>query len=452
MIPRRHRVLGAMIAAFATAYALVGLFKHWHFDSSAYDLGIFDQVIWQLSRFEAPISSIKGFNIFGDHFHPIIALLAPIYWIAPRVEALIVAQSVLLALSILPVFAFARRRLSGGRSYAIAVVYGLFWGIQRTAWFDFHELAFAPLLIGIAINALDTQRWRVLWLACGALCLVKEDMIPLVAGIGGWMFLFSDRRQGLYLGVASLVLFPLVLLIVIPWFGGAPWAYGSVFARFLTAPWMAPILVTTPPEKMMTVVLWLAPFMFLPLGSRWSLLAVVVALERLGSDAPDHWGHGGHYSAPFAPILAAAAADTLARIQSAVDGARHRRWLVPALLTLMVVASATLPGHQPVLRLFAAKHYRERPHLPTARDALALIPPAASVVAHNPIVPHLSHRDRVYMLEDRAPAADFVIAASSQLSPWPASRAEDVERWVEARRQAGYQEIFAKDGWVVLKK
>jgi uncharacterized membrane protein len=121
--------LGGLVVAFAAAYALVGLFKHWHFDSSAYDLGIFDQVIWRLSRFDAPTSSLKGgLNIFGDHFHPIIALLAPVYWIAPRVEALIVAQSVLLAASIVPVFAFARRRLPAGQSVAIAIVYALFLG------------------------------------------------------------------------------------------------------------------------------------------------------------------------------------------------------------------------------------------------------------------------------------------------------------------------------------
>jgi len=445
--------LGGLVVAFAAAYALVGLFKHWHFDSSAYDLGIFDQVIWRLSRFDAPTSSLKGgLNIFGDHFHPIIALLAPVYWIAPRVEALIVAQSVLLAASIVPVFAFARRRLPAGQSFAIAIVYALFWGIQRTAWFDFHELAFAPLLIGIALNAIDLRRWRVLWLACAALCLVKEDMIPLVAGIGAWIFLFVDRRQGLMLAAASLILFPIVMLIVIPGFGHGVWNYGAAFARLRADPWLAPIIATTPPQKLFTVILWLVPFMFLPLGSRWSLLAVVVALERLLSDSPTHWGSGAHYSAPLAPILAAGAADTLSRIRTAVENAKGRRWVVPALLTLMVVASATLPGHQPVMRLFAAKHYRDVPDRAAAAEALAQIPRDASVVAQAAIVPHLSHRDRIYMLEDGAPEADFVIAASSRVSPWPASSPEVVDAWLEQRRQAGYREIFTKDGWVVLRR
>jgi uncharacterized membrane protein len=452
-VSRRQQFgLGALVASFATAYALIGLFRHWHFDSSAYDLGIFDQVIWRLSRFDAPTSSLRGgINIFGDHFHPVIALLAPVYWIAPRVESLIVAQSVLLALSIVPVFAFAERRLPLGQSTVVAIVYALFWGIQRTAWFDFHELAFAPLLIGIALNAIDLRRWRLLWLTCTALCLVKEDMIPLVAGIGGWIFLFVDRRQGLLLVAGSLLMFVLVMVVVIPGFGHGNWNYSSAFAGLRAQPWKAPIIAVTPPEKLRTVVLWLAPFMFLPLGSRWSLMALVVGLERLLSDSPTHWGSGAHYSAPLAPILAAGAADTLSRIQTGVQIAGHRTKIVRMLLALMVAASATLPGHQPVLRLFAAKHYRERPDRAAAREALAQIPPDASVVAQAAIVPHLAHRDRIYVLEDAAPDADFVIA-SARVSPWPASNREAVEAWVAQRRRAGFREIFAKDGWVVLKR
>jgi uncharacterized membrane protein len=191
--------------------------------------------------------------------------------------------------------------------------------------------------------------------------------------------------------------------------------------------------------------------MFLPLGSRWSLLAAVVGLERLLSDAPTHWAYVTHYSAPLAPILAAGTADTLSRIQRARVSVGPRQWIAPALLTLMIVASATLPGHQPVLRLFAAKHYRDIPDRAAATEALAQIPPDASVVAQAAIVPHLAHRDRIYLLEDGAPDADFVIA-SAQLSPWPASDTEAIDNWLEQLRQAGYREVFAKDGWIVLRR
>src|SRR5688572_12244028 len=152
--------MGALVCTFACVYALPGVFRHRHFDSS-YDLAIFDQVVWHLSRFELPASSIRGYsNILGDHFHPIIALFVPFYWIAPAAESLIVAQGVFLAASIVPVFLFLRQRFTLPLAVALSVAYGFFWGLQRSANYDVHELAFAPLIIAAAIYALDRRKWR----------------------------------------------------------------------------------------------------------------------------------------------------------------------------------------------------------------------------------------------------------------------------------------------------
>ena len=63
-----------MVIPTSLAYIAVGLFKHWHFDTN-YDLGIFDQAVWHMSRFEASASSISGHsNILGDYFYPILFL------------------------------------------------------------------------------------------------------------------------------------------------------------------------------------------------------------------------------------------------------------------------------------------------------------------------------------------------------------------------------------------
>src|SRR3954464_3069342 len=187
----------AIVIAFALSYATYGLLRHWHFDSGAYDMGIFDQVVWHLSRFEAPASTVRGYsNILGDHFSPILALLAPLYWIAPAPETLIVAQAALLALSIIPVFIYARKRLPRGPAYAVSVAYGLFWGMQRTATFDFHEFAFAPLVVAVAILAIDDERWARFWLMAMALIAIKEDLIPLIGGFGLLLLLRRQVRQG----------------------------------------------------------------------------------------------------------------------------------------------------------------------------------------------------------------------------------------------------------------
>jgi uncharacterized membrane protein len=198
VVNRTERLAVTVIAVvFSSVYALCGLFRHWRFGSSAYDLGIFDQAIWHLSRLEAPASTISGFNnILGDHFYPIIAVFTPLYWIAPRPETLILAQAALLAASIVPVFLFARQRLPFGPAATVTVAYGFYWGIQRAAEFDVHEMAFAPLAIASAILAMDQRRWSVFWIAVATLGLIKEDLIPLIGGFGIYLILVGEWRRG----------------------------------------------------------------------------------------------------------------------------------------------------------------------------------------------------------------------------------------------------------------
>ena len=71
---------------FLVGLGLVGLFysglvllRHYSFETHAHDLAIFDQAVWHYSRWEAPFSSIKGFNVLGDHFTPILSLAGPFY-------------------------------------------------------------------------------------------------------------------------------------------------------------------------------------------------------------------------------------------------------------------------------------------------------------------------------------------------------------------------------------
>ena len=75
----------------------------------------------------------------------------PLFWLVPAAETLIVAQAILLAASVVPVFLFARDRLPYGPALSLSAAYGLFWGLQQTAIFDVHEMAFAPLAVGLAL-------------------------------------------------------------------------------------------------------------------------------------------------------------------------------------------------------------------------------------------------------------------------------------------------------------
>lgn len=447
----RSLLVPALLAAAACLYSLPGLVAHWRFGSN-YDLAIFDQAVWHLSRFEAPASTIHGLNVLGDHFSPILALAAPLYWLAPAPETLIVLQGCLFAASLLPVLAFLRRRLDEKHAVALCIAYLLFWGLQRAAAFDFHELAFAPLFIALAVLAADTRRYRLLWFASAALVLVKEDLLPFLAVLGIFVAARGDRRHGVALTAASLAAFAVIVGLVVPAFNeGGVYRYGGTFREVLARPWMLPLTLMTPGIKALTVLMWLAPFAFLPLASPIALLAVPIAVTRLLSANPLHWGPSFHYSAPLAPILAMAAGDGLARLARLVRDERHRRRLLHALTGVAIVFSLVLPGRQPVFRLFRAGEFQESPVLASGRRALATVPAGVSVVAQTAIAPHLSHRDAIYRLDEQAPEAEFLIAALP-LSPWPLPDRAAVQGMIDARRSRGYVVVFEENGWIVLRR
>jgi uncharacterized membrane protein len=444
--------LAVVVAFFGVIYALYGLFRHWNFGSSAFDLGIFDQAVWHLSRFEVPASSIRGLsNIFGDHFFPIIALFVPLYWINPGPAILISAQAALFAASCVPVYMFARARLPSPASFGVTVAYGCFWGIQRAAAFDVHETAFAPLAVGAAILAMDRSRWRLFWLSVAVMLLIKEDHIALLGGFGAYLFIRGERRRGLTAIVASVAAFVLIIRVVVPAFNDAnTYGYAGAYTEVLARPWLLPWFAVTPIVKLQTALLWFAPFAFLSLLSPLAIVIVPFALTRFLSDSPTHWGTVFHYSAPIAPIVAMSAVDGIARIARQLEEHGARR-LITGAVGASVLLSAVLPGRQPMWRIFASDHYALTEAAQVGGMLLQAIPSNASIVAQAAVVPHVSLRDRIYVLDSRAPDADYVIA-SEVLNPWPAVDFAELNSLLEARRARGYAVLIQRAGWTILRR
>jgi uncharacterized membrane protein len=70
------------------------LYYVWHFGritsdvsrgyaDSSFDIGLYDQGVWLMSRFHAPYVTQMGRNLFGDHTQFILVTLVPLYWIRP---------------------------------------------------------------------------------------------------------------------------------------------------------------------------------------------------------------------------------------------------------------------------------------------------------------------------------------------------------------------------------
>lgn len=73
-----HLLISLGISCWA---AVLLLLQHWSFETFAFDFGIFDQGLYLLSREGIAVSTVREVsNLFFDHQHFALYLLAPLYW------------------------------------------------------------------------------------------------------------------------------------------------------------------------------------------------------------------------------------------------------------------------------------------------------------------------------------------------------------------------------------
>ncbi len=180
------------------AYATISLCRYVRLTPGSWDLGIFTEYVRQLAHLHAPVVNIRGpgFNLLGDHFQPIVGLIAPLFLLVPSAATLLVVQVLLTAASVVPVSRAAASRLGTGAGRMIGAAYGLSWGLQQMIDFDFHEIAFAVPLLACSLSALLRGKVRAAAMWALPLVYVKEDQGFTVAAIGVLIAVMSLTRAG----------------------------------------------------------------------------------------------------------------------------------------------------------------------------------------------------------------------------------------------------------------
>ena len=103
-------VTWAIAFAVFGAYSAISLFRLMQLNPSSWDLSIYTEYVKQYADLSAPIVDIRapGFNLLGDHFQPIVAVLAPFFRVFPSSATLVVGQALLVAASVFPISQLAR--------------------------------------------------------------------------------------------------------------------------------------------------------------------------------------------------------------------------------------------------------------------------------------------------------------------------------------------------------
>jgi len=447
-------VTWATAVAVFGAYAAISLFRLMQLNPSSWDLGIYTEYVKQYASLRAPVVDIRaaGFNLLGDHFQPIVAVLAPFFRVFPSSATLVVGQALLIAASIFPVSQLAREKLGVGPGRAIAVAYGFSWGLQQLPQFDFHEIAFAVPLLAFSLSALARGRtWAAVWWAL-PLVFVKEDQGFTVAAIGIYLIVAGLRaripdppdpadpdgrgrmKAGQFLLIWGFAWSFVAIGVIIPHFNPGHvyqyWSDGGVLAPggHLSVLGLVRQLLHAWPDKLQTLVMLLLPTAFIALRSPLVLIAAPSLLLRFIATNSSFWGTYWHYNATVMPIIFIAAIDALARIQAAMDAdpaaagpagwASGRRGLWPAAqaaarrygAAMMVAIMVPLAFQFPLSQLWNAQTYQISPHVAAAEAAMAKVPDGATVLTTLDLLAPLAARTDTYWIGNSGnPQTQYIV-------------------------------------------
>ena len=456
--PRGTRLasLGAapwVVAALATAtYALFSTLQWRRFESPSWDLGIFTQILQRYAALEAPVVHIKGagYNIMGDHFHPILVLLAPLYAAFPSALTLMVAQAVLLGVSAFFVAAAAHHLVGRGAAWLIGLAYAFSWGVQEAAAVQFHEVAVGAPILAVGLWCLVRERWvpATVWL--GLLVFVKEDLGATVAVLG-LLVAWRSRRWLLGLGLTAwgIAWFVLALRVILPAMnlrGQYDYAGHLDLAAVLADPVGTVAEILTNEQKMLTLFMLLACTGLLALRSNLALALLPTLGWRFLSSLSGHWGPTWHYSLMLMPIAFVAAAEGV-RLLADARSPVLRGWARSGPAVLLMFALAVLP-QMPLWDLTKGGTWTvDGPRPRAAAELVSLVPRGAVVASDISLMNQLVDRADVYFIANEGNPIPDRIVIDNRGGGW-SSRVDGVvhgaalwpgTRWREVLAQQDYQ-------------
>jgi uncharacterized membrane protein len=294
---------------FTLAGILVSLNRFWQYDAFYYDFGIFDEAIWRVSQFRAPIIEhmlVGGKWIFADHFSPSIFLVSPFYWLTTRSEMILVVQAIAVGLSGLVLYSIGKKILNN-KFLALAVFfcYYLFSGLQNAVIFDFHELTVATLPMMLTFWAILNRKLKLYFLFLIITLGFKESLFTAGIGIGiALFFLHKEWRQIAFITIIMSIIWGIISTkFIIPAFSGMAYAYVPTLSNGVLNKVTA---MFDSPLKTHTLFYSLLSFGFLPILSPtfWPLIIQDYALRFLPEGFNVRWDLGLHYNAQSAVILA----------------------------------------------------------------------------------------------------------------------------------------------------
>jgi len=444
--------------AFIAAGILVSLNRFWQYEVFYYDFGIFDQAIWKVSRFQAPIIDhfvVGGNWIFADHFSPSIFLLSPLFWITEKSETLLVAQSIIVGLSAVVLYSIGKDLLkSKFQSFSILICYIFFVGLQNAVISDFHEVTVMALPFMLTVWAFVKR--KILFYIISLLVTLgfKESTFLLGATLGVAIFFLRTswwRISLLTIGISLLWGF-LSIKIIIPYFSGGIYQYGVDFPKDIGDIVSAFIDY---PLKIRTLFYSFFSFGFLPfLTPQFWIVIFQDFFVRFFPKVITRWDMGLHYSAQLSPILGVSSIYAFLLLKKRIS-----ERFITILSGILIINAMILYAfilHDPFALSYNPDFYKHTKDFKFLDDLVNKIPKEASVMTQNNLAVRFTHQDVFLLRNDyQGYDPDYVLIDSREgQNPNNFFGEKNLDKIVDRlQNDSNYEQKFAtKEQFIFRKK
>lgn len=400
------------VTILSILYSALSLLRHIHFQSGGFDLGLYDQAVWQYAHFLWPYNTIKDRFILGDHLTLTLPLLSLLYWLWEDVRILLIFQAVAVATSTIAIYLLARvRKFTPFVAFVVAWTYSLFYGIQYGIFFDFHPVVYGVALFAWFIYFFESKK-KIVWIVLLIFALATQENMGLALSSLGCIYFFRKEFRGYALWfIIGGVAISLVASRIVAWFSPVGFQYWpSISLHPLT---IAQSFFDSE-EKRLVWLYTLSSFSFLSVFSFGAMMAILFDLAQYFISGPEFsrmWSPFMHHRAMLALFVTLGALDTLSFLR------KKKIFMVGVAFVLVITTVITqFVLHLPLNKLTKSDYWKKEAWMSDTRTLIDQVPKGFTIATQQNLVPHVSHRETIYLLWPRE--HDFDDSPCGQRSCW----------------------------------
>jgi uncharacterized membrane protein len=435
-------LLFVAIFIYGTVFSYFTVLKHNVFQTSGWDLGVFDQALYttlhngQFLYYTADLFLNPSGCYFAQHVSPILFLILPFYAINSSSITLLVLKSFILAFGALPLYLLARELLEDSKAgFIAAIIYLLYVPLQGANWFDFQPQVFLPMLFFSMFYFAFKSKWKLYFLTVILAAMVEEHISLIIFLVAAYLLITSKVRpfwkslksfRNMNQNLASVITmifsaFYYVFTVGVrnffpinPQFMYIYKALGNFSVLGVKAdPLFSPIYALLNPQRAFAALLYDFPLKFLYLVFLFGPLLffsfksklVLVTVPFLGLFLLSNYGAyyvvGAHYPLYILAFIFVATLIVLKRLQHAARISILKTMVIASMLftiSISPLSPLSAPFVKEGLVWYPMGGLESNEKIESLTDLVNAIPPNASVLTQNTIFPHVSNRLNAYAL------------------------------------------------------